>query len=241
MHLVHKTQEIHMKKIVIAVDGPSSSGKSTMAKALAKEIGYIYVDSGAMYRAVTLYAMRAGLFAEDGSIDTTALQAQMDDVHIEFRLEEGKEAPQTYLNGECVEDKIRTLEVSNHVSPIATLPFVREALVRMQQEMGRKKGIIMDGRDIGTTVFPDAELKIFITASVEVRAFRRHRELGWKGEHHTMEEIRQNVIERDRIDSTREVSPLRQAPDAIVLDNSDIPMSEQLRMMKEWYEAAARE
>lgn len=229
-----------MKKIVIAVDGPSSSGKSTMAKALAKEIGYIYVDSGAMYRAVTLYAMRHGLFAADGSIDESSLQAQLNDVHIEFRFVNGCETPQTFLNGENVEREIRTLEVSSHVSPVATLSFVREALVRMQQEMGRKKGIIMDGRDIGTTVFPDAELKIFITASVDVRTFRRHRELAEKGEQHTIEEIRQNVVERDRIDSTRAVSPLRQAEDAIVLDNSDIPMPEQLRMMKEWYEAAAK-
>ena len=230
-----------MKKIVIAIDGHSSSGKSTMAKALAREIGYIYVDSGAMYRAVTLYAMRNGFFRADGSIDEEGLQARMSDVHIEFRLEEGKDAPQTYLNGERVEDEIRTMKVSNRVSPIATLAFVREALVRMQQEMGERKGIVMDGRDIGTTVFPNAELKIFMTASVEVRAFRRHRELAWKGEEHTMEEIRQNVVERDRIDSTRAVSPLRQAPDAKVLDNSDIPMPEQLRIMKEWYDEAVKE
>lgn len=216
-----------MKKITIAIDGHSSCGKSTMAKALARKIGYIYVDSGAMYRAVTLYAMQHGFIADDNSVDTTSLQAAMNDIHIEFRLEEGKPTPQTYLNGERVEDRIRTMDVSSRVSPIAAIPFVREALVCMQQKMGEQKGIVMDGRDIGTTVFPDAELKIYVTASAEVRAQRRYNELTAKGEECNFDEILNNVIERDRIDSTRTVSPLRKADDALVLDNSNMTIDEQ--------------
>lgn len=214
-----------MKKITIAFDGLSSCGKSTMAKDLAKKIGYIYVDTGAMYRAVTLYAMRQGLYEKN--IDTEGLEKQMDDIHITFKFNPDTMKPDTYLNGELVEQEIRGMEVSNRVSPIATLPFVRTAMVRQQQLMGKEKGIVMDGRDIGTVVFPDAELKIFVTASAEVRAQRRYDELKGKGMEADYEEILKNVQERDYIDSHREVAPLRQAEDAIVLDNSNMTIPEQ--------------
>ena len=159
-----------MKKITIAIDGYSSCGKSTMAKQLARKLGYIYVDTGAMYRSVTVYALRNGIFNADGSIDTERLQAEMPNIHISFQLNATTGTPDTYLNGELVEKEIRSLQVSNHVSPIAALPFVREALVALQRQMGAAKGVVMDGRDIGTTVFPDAELKVFVTASAAVRA-----------------------------------------------------------------------
>ena len=169
-----------MKRITIAIDGFSSCGKSTMAKDLAHEVGYIYVDTGAMYRCVTLFALQNNLYNADGSIKTEELEAQMPDIEIGFKLNEETGRPDAYLNGVCVEKEIRTLEVSNHVSPIAALPFVRKALVAQQQQMGREGGIVMDGRDIGTTVFPNAELKIFVTASAEVRAQRRFDELKQK-------------------------------------------------------------
>lgn len=219
-----------MKKITIAIDGFSSCGKSTMAKDLAKEIGYIYVDTGAMYRSVTLYAMRHGLFRPDGTVREQELQEQMGNIHISFRLNREAGCPDTFLNGENVENDIRTMEVSAHVSPIAALPFVRKALVGQQQRMGAEKGIVMDGRDIGTVVFPDAELKIFVTASAEVRARRRYDELKAKGMEADYEDILRNVQERDYIDSHREVSPLRKADDAIELDNSDMTIAQQ----KEW-------
>ena len=219
-----------MKKITIAIDGFSSCGKSTMAKDLAKEIGYIYVDTGAMYRSVTLYAMRHGLFRPDGTVREQELQKQMGNIHISFRLNREAGCPDTFLNGENVENDIRTMEVSAHVSPIAALPFVRKALVGQQQRMGAEKGIVMDGRDIGTVVFPDAELKIFVTASAEVRARRRYDELKAKGMEADYEDILRNVQERDYIDSHREVSPLRKADDAIELDNSDMTIAQQ----KEW-------
>ena len=206
-----------MKKITIAIDGFSSCGKSTMAKELAKKIGYIYVDTGAMYRSVTLFAMRHGLFNADGSVKTDALKQQMSNIDITFKFNEKAGRPDTYLNGECVEEAIRTLEVSNHVSPIAAIPFVRAAMVARQQRMGRDKGIVMDGRDIGTTVFPEAELKVFVTASAEVRAQRRYDELKEKGMPADFDDILKNVQERDYIDSHREVSPLRKAADAIEL------------------------
>lgn len=218
-----------MKKITIAIDGYSSCGKSTMAKDLARSIGYVYIDTGAMYRAVTLYAMRHGII-HSGSIDTDRLKAEMGNINISFKLNTETGMPDTYLNGELVEREIRTLEVSNNVSPIATLAFVRAAMVCQQQAMGREKGIVMDGRDIGTTVFPDAELKIFVTASPEVRAQRRYDELKNKGMPAEYNDILANVKERDYIDSHREVSPLRQAEDAIVLDNSYMTIPEQ----KEW-------
>ncbi|NDV82417.1 (d)CMP kinase [Bacteroides sp. 51] len=218
-----------MKKITIAVDGFSSSGKSTMAKDLAKEIGYIYIDSGAMYRAVTLYAMEHNLFnGED--IDTENLEKQIQDIHISFQLNPETGRPDTYLNDVNVENQIRSMDVSSKVSPISTLGFVREAMVRQQQEMGKTKGIVMDGRDIGTTVFPDAELKIFVTASPETRAERRYEELKAKGQDASYEDILKNVKERDYIDQNREISPLRKADDAILLDNSTMSISQQ----KEW-------
>jgi cytidylate kinase len=216
-----------MKKITIAIDGHSSCGKSTMAKDLARRVGYIYVDTGAMYRSVTLYALRHHLFNDDGSVNTAALQQQMADIHISFRLNAETGRPDTYLNGECVEQLIRSIEVSSHVSPIAAVPFVRTALVAQQQLMGRDKGVVMDGRDIGTVVFPDAELKIFVTASAEVRARRRYDELQQKGMPADYADILKNVQERDYIDSHREVSPLRQADDALLLDNSHMTIDEQ--------------
>lgn len=228
-----------MKKITIAIDGYSSCGKSTMAKDLARKIGYIYVDTGAMYRSVTLYALRNGLFREDGSILEDDLRARMDDIHIAFQLNEVTGRPDTYLNGELVEQEIRTLEVSNHVSPIAALPFVRAALVAQQQRMGQAKGIVMDGRDIGTTVFPDAELKIFLTASAQVRAQRRYDELKAKGMEADYDDILKNVQERDYIDTHREVSPLRKANDAIELDNSRLTIDQQNAWLMEKYLAAA--
>ena len=215
-----------MKKITIAIDGHSSCGKSTMAKDLARELGYVYIDTGAMYRAVTLFCIQEGLF--DGeNIDTEALRAKMGEINISFQFNPEKGRPDTYLNNAYVEDRIRTMEVSGKVSLIAALDFVRHAMVAQQQEMGKGGGIVMDGRDIGTTVFPDAELKIFVTASAEVRAQRRYDELTAKGEACNFEEILTNVQERDRIDSTRAVSPLRKADDAITLDNSNMTIPEQ--------------
>ena len=219
-----------MKKITIAIDGHSSCGKSTMAKDLAREVGYVYVDTGAMYRSVTLYALRNGLFRDDNSIDTEALEQQMPQIKISFKFNPETGRPDTYLNGEYVEKEIRSLEVSNHVSPIAAIPFVRTAMVAQQQQMGKDKGVVMDGRDIGTTVFPDAELKVFVTASARVRAQRRFDELKAKGMPADFDDILKNVEERDYIDSHREVSPLRKADDAILLDNSDMTIPEQ----KQW-------
>lgn len=219
-----------MKKITIAIDGYSSCGKSTMAKDLAKEVGYIYVDTGAMYRSVTLYAIRHQLFNADGSVKTEELEKEMPNIQISFKLNAETSTPDCYLNGEYVEKEIRSLEVSSHVSPIAAVGFVRKALVEQQQAMGKEKGIVMDGRDIGTTVFPDAELKIFVTASSQVRAQRRYDELNAKGMPADLDAILKNVEERDYIDTHREVSPLKQAEDAIVLDNSNMTIAEQ----KEW-------
>ena len=230
-----------MKKITIAIDGFSSCGKSTMAKDLAKEIGYIYVDTGAMYRSVTLYALRHNLFNADGTIRERELQEQMKDINISFQLNKTTGRPDTYLNGENVENDIRTMEVSSHVSPIATLAFVREALVVQQQRMGAEKGIVMDGRDIGTVVFPKAELKIFVTASAEVRAQRRYDELKAKGMDADYADILKNVEERDYIDSHRATSPLRKADDAIELDNSNLTIAEQKKWLYEQYLKAAKD
>ena len=215
-----------MKRIIIAIDGHSSSGKSTMAKDLAKEIGYIHIDTGAMYRAVTLYALQHGYFSGE-TIKEDALRQALPSIHIAFRLNPQTGRPDTYLNGVNVERDIRSMEVSDKVSLVAALKFVRQAMVAQQQEMGKAKGIVMDGRDIGTTVFPDAELKLFVTASPEVRARRRLDELKAKGENTTYEEVLANVKKRDYIDSTRQESPLRKAPDAIVLDNSEMTIAEQ--------------
>ena len=220
-----------MKKITIAIDGFSSCGKSTMAKMLAKEVGYIYVDTGAMYRAVTLFAMRNGMIAPNGDVNRDALKAKMDALHVEFKLNPQTGKAETYLNGENVEHEIRGMEVSAHVSAIAAIDFVRTALVAQQQRMGHDKGIVMDGRDIGTVVFPDAELKVFVTASAEVRAQRRFDELVGKGMKANSDEILHNVQERDSIDSHREVSPLRKAEDAIELDNGQLTIAEQLQWL----------
>ncbi len=223
-----------MKKITIAIDGHSSCGKSTMAKDLARRIGYVYIDTGAMYRAVTLFAMRQGAIS-DGQVLEDKLRKKMGDVNISFRLNTNTQRPDTYMNGECVEREIRTMEVSRHVSLIAALPFVRAALVEMQREMGKEKAVVMDGRDIGTVVFPDAELKIFVTASAEVRAQRRYDELKAKGESCRYEDILENVKQRDYLDSTRKISPLRQAEDAIVLDNTHMTIQEQQMWLLEEY------
>ena len=228
-----------MKRITIAIDGHSSCGKSTMAKDLARKIGYVYVDTGAMYRAVTLYAMRNNLFDADGGIKEDELKSRMGDISISFRLNTATGRPDTYLNGENVEQEIRTMQVSNRVSPIATLPFGRQALVAQQQAMGKEKGVVMDGRDIGTTVFPDAELKVFVTASAEVRAQRRYDELKAKGMEADYNDILKNVQERDYIDSHRPTSPLRKADDAIELDNSSMTVDEQNDWLMEKYRQAA--
>lgn len=230
-----------MKKIVIAIDGFSSCGKSTMAKDLAREVGYIYVDTGAMYRAVTLFAMRNDVFDAEGNIDETRLKALLPDVKLTFQLNNETKLPEVCLNGENVERYIRTLEVSQHVSPIAALPFVREKLVEQQQAMGNEKGIVMDGRDIGTVVFPNAELKIFVTASAEIRAQRRFKELETKGMPADFDEILQNVKQRDYIDTHRETSPLRQADDALVLDNSHLTIAEQKVWLMEKFNERTQE
>ncbi|MCR5199312.1 MAG: (d)CMP kinase [Prevotella sp.] len=230
-----------MKQITIAIDGHSSCGKSTMAKELARRVGYIYVDTGAMYRSVTLYALRNKLFREDGTILTDQLEAQMPQIHITFQLNAETGRPDTYLNGECVEQQIRSLEVSNHVSPIAALPFVRTAMVAQQQQMGQGGGVVMDGRDIGTVVFPHAELKVFVTASAEVRAQRRYDELQQKGMPADYADILKNVQERDYIDSHREVSPLRQADDALLLDNSHMTIAEQNEWLMKRFEERCKD
>lgn len=216
-----------MKRLVVAIDGHSSCGKSTMAKDLAREVGYIYVDTGAMYRAVTLFCMCNKLFDAEGNVLVDALETAMPQVSVTFRLNEETGKPDTYLNGERVEDTIRSLEVSDNVSKVAAIPFVREAMVEQQRLMGREKGIVMDGRDIGTTVFPDADLKVFVTASPEVRAQRRYDELKAKGMPADYDDILKNVQERDYMDSNRAVSPLRKAEDALLLDNSDMTIAEQ--------------
>lgn len=215
------------RKIIVAIDGHSSCGKSTIAKAVAANFGYIFIDSGAMYRAVTLFALRNNLI-NDGAVNREKLISLLPQIQIEFRYNPEKQKSDTFLNGENVEDKIRQLPVSQNVSPVATIPEVRAAMVHLQQEMGKNKGIVMDGRDIGTVVFPDAELKLFVTASPEIRAQRRFDELTAKGEQVSFDEILKNVVERDYIDSTRETSPLKKADDAIVLDNSSMTREEQL-------------
>lgn len=229
-----------MKKIIVAIDGHSSCGKSTMAKDLAREVGYIYVDTGAMYRAVTLFALRQGLFCPDGSVLADRLEALMPQVSVGFTLDPATRLPLVQLCGETVESEIRGLEVSSRVSPIAALPFVREAMTAQQQLMGREKGIVMDGRDIGTVVFPEAELKIFVTASAEVRARRRFDELSAKGQQVDFGEILRNVQERDYIDSHRAVAPLRQAPDALLLDNSSLTVAEQKAWLLARFEERTR-
>lgn len=219
-----------MKRIIIAIDGFSSCGKSTMAKALARNIGYLYFDSGAMYRAVALFCMQNGLI--DGEdIDTAALREKLDEIHISFEADPETKNSVTLLNGVNVEHEIRSLEVSRFVSKVAALDFVRNAMVDQQRKMGKQKGIVMDGRDIGTTVFPDAEMKVFVTASAEVRAQRRYDELVARGDAPDFNDILENVLQRDHIDQTREVSPLRKADDALLLDNSNLTREEQMNWL----------
>ncbi|MBP3564744.1 MAG: (d)CMP kinase [Alistipes sp.] len=224
------------KKIVIAIDGFSSCGKSTFAKAIASRLGYIFIDTGAMYRAVTLYALQQGAI-RSGVVDNDSVVALLNDIEITFRFNPKRGASDIYVNGDLAEGKIRSIEVSNCVSSVSSIREVREKLVAMQQQMGRDRGVVMDGRDIGTVVFPDAELKIYMTADARVRAERRYAELKAKGDDVTMEEILENVISRDNADMTRAISPLRRADDAIELDNSYMSVEEQMAWFMERYEA----
>ena len=224
------------KKIVIAIDGFSSCGKSTFAKSIAARLGYIFIDTGAMYRAVTLYALEQGAI-RSGIVDEDAVVALLPKIEITFRFNARHGASDIYVNGDLAEGRIRSIEVSNCVSGVSSIKEVREKLVAMQQQMGRDRGVVMDGRDIGTVVFPDAELKIFMQADAKVRAERRYKELTEKGDKVTMEEILENVISRDKADMSRAISPLRQAEDAIVLDNSYMSVEEQMSWFMERYEA----
>jgi len=222
-----------MKKINIAIDGYSSTGKSTLAKALARRLGYVYIDTGAMYRAVTLYAMRHG-WIDDEHFDKEALLKNLDNIRVDFQYNPDTGKSETYLNGENVEKEIRRMEVSRFVSRIAEIPEVREKLVALQQQIARQKGVVMDGRDIGTVVMPDAELKIFMTAAPEIRAQRRYKELREKGLDVDFDEVYQNVKHRDYIDTTREASPLTKTDDARILDNSHLTQEEQLDKVLQW-------
>ena len=224
------------KKIVIAVDGFSSCGKSTFAKKIASALGYVFIDTGAMYRAVTLYGILHGAI-RGGVVDAETLERMLPRIGISFVFNPAREASDIYLDGENVEGPIRSLEVSEAVSRVSQIGAVRERLVGLQQQMGRDKGIVMDGRDIGTVVFPDAELKIFMTADPAVRAMRRYRELTAKGEKVSLEEIERNIRERDLADQTRAISPLRQAPDAVVLDNSRMTPEEQMEWIRPYVES----
>ena len=220
------------KKIVIAIDGFSSCGKSTFAKAIAAKLGYIFIDTGAMYRAVTLYALENGGFVE-GEVDKARVEELLGEIEISFRFNPERGASDIYINGTYAEERIRTIEVSNCVSKVSSIGAVREKLVALQQRMGRDRGVVMDGRDIGTVVFPDAELKIFMTADPHVRARRRYDELTAKGDNVSLEEIEQNVRDRDYQDMHRAISPLKQADDAIVLDNSAMSVDEQMEWVME--------
>ena len=227
-----------MKKIIVAIDGLSSCGKSTMAKELAKNVGYVYVDTGAMYRAVSLYCIRQGWMTAD-SINETELEKHIGSINISFKTTpDGRQ--ETYLNGENVEREIRTLEVANGASRVSTIGFVRRELVRQQQRMGLEKGIVMDGRDIGTVVFPEAELKVFVTASADVRAQRRYDELVTKGQAEDFEAILANVKERDERDTNRVESPLKQAHDALLIDNSLLTKTEQRDLLRKWFDEKTR-
>ena len=223
------------KKIIIAIDGHSSCGKSTFAKAIAARLGYIFIDTGAMYRAVTLYAQENGAI-QNGIVDEERIEAMLSDIAIDFRFNAQRGASDIYVNGDLVEGKIRTIEVSNSVSAVSSIGAVRKMLVAMQQQMGRKGGVVMDGRDIGTVVFPDAELKIYMTADAMVRAERRFKELAAKGDNVTLEEVYENVVSRDKADMSRAISPLRKADDAIVLDNSYMSVEEQMAWFDEQYQ-----
>ncbi len=225
-----------MKKIIIAIDGYSSSGKSTMARDLARRIGYVYVDSGAMYRAVTLYAIEHGMASPEKGVDTAALVNALPDIHISFTPAGNDGIQHTLLNGKDVEREIRDMQVSSLVSPVAVIPEVRHHLTALQQEYGKEKGIVMDGRDIGTTVFPAAEMKVFVNASPEERARRRVKELIEKGENVTYEDVLENIRERDHIDTTRKESPLRKAEDAVLLDNDNMTIEQQMEWLLKLYE-----
>ena len=227
-----------MKQIQIAIDGPASSGKSTVAKIIAKDLGYTYLDTGAMYRGVTLFALREGLITPAGEILEAELESRLSSLSLTFATQEGYDVPVLHLDGVCVEQGIRSMQVASHVSPIAALPFVREFLTRQQQALGQAKGIVMDGRDIGTAVFPEAEMKVFVTADPRVRAERRLAELRAKGDGEiSLEDVLQNLQERDYIDTHRPVAPLRQAEDAVVLDNSHVSIAEQDLMLRFAFEA----
>ncbi len=228
------------KRIIIAIDGHSSCGKSTFAKAIAARLGYIFIDTGAMYRAVALYAMEHGAI-ELGIVNDEKIVAMLDDINIDFRFNPERGASDIYVNGDLVEGKIRTIEVSNCVSAVSSIAQVREKLVKMQQQMGQRKGVVMDGRDIGTVVFPDAELKIYMTADAHVRAERRYKELMAKGDNVSLEEIYENVVSRDKADMSRAVSPLRKADDAVVLDNSKMSVEEQMAWFDSEYQRVMAE
>lgn len=223
------------KRIIIAIDGHSSCGKSTFAKAIAARLGYIFIDTGAMYRAVTLYALEHGAITS-GMVDESRVVAMLKDIEIDFRFNPGRGASDIYVNGDLAEGKIRSIEVSNCVSAVSSIGEVRAMLVAMQQQMGHRRGVVMDGRDIGTVVFPEAELKIYMTADPMVRAERRYKELTAKGDQVTLEEIYENVVSRDKADMTRAISPLRKADDAIVLDNSHMSVEEQMAWFDEQYQ-----
>jgi cytidylate kinase len=220
------------KKLVIAIDGYSSCGKSTFAKAIARELDYIYIDSGAMYRAVTLYCLREG-FTVNGNLNLDAIVSNLKKIHIGFVYNPDKQEYETYLNSECVEKEIRGVEVSANVSRISQIQEVRTRMVELQREIGFYKGIVMDGRDIGTVVFPDADIKIFMTALVDIRAKRRYEELKGKNIATTFEEVKRNIIARDIADENRDISPLRRAEDALILDNSRMTVDQQMDWVKE--------
>ncbi|MCD8185584.1 MAG: (d)CMP kinase [Rikenellaceae bacterium] len=222
-----------MKKISIAIDGTSSSGKSSFARKIAARLGYRYIDTGAMYRAVTLYARRNGFIHTDSTLDADGLSAQLGSLRMDFLPNRETGRNELYLNGENVEQSIRSMEINEYVSAVSQLPCVREQLVRMQRQIGSAKGVVMDGRDIGTVVLPQAELKIFMTADPEVRAMRRYKELLEKGEKVVLEEILENIRKRDRADTTRKVSPLKKAPDALTLDNSQMNIQEQMAWVEQ--------
>jgi cytidylate kinase len=224
------------RKIIVALDGHSSCGKSTYAKLIAAELGYSYIDTGAMYRAVTLASMEAGLFDESDAPPVEDIEALLDHIELDLKHNPEKQRTEIWLNGRMVEDRIRSMEVSAHVSYIAAIPAVRRKMVEYQRRLGEAKGVVMDGRDIGTVVFPQAELKIFLTASLEVRAERRYKELIEKGMEAGLEEVRANLAKRDHIDSSRADSPLKQAEDALLLDNSEMTLEEQMVWFRKVYQ-----
>ena len=223
-----------MSKINIAIDGFSSCGKSTIAKGLASKLNYVYIDTGAMYRAITLAFLRNDRISDDGEVNQENLGAFLDDINISFEYNDETGQSETILNGENVEQEIRQMEVSQWVSVVSAIPDVRKKLVAIQQEIGKRKGVVMDGRDIGTVVFPDAELKVFVTADPEVRAQRRYDELIRKGQDVSFDEVLENLAKRDELDQSREVSPLKQADDARILDNTELSIEEQLDLVYSW-------